>query len=206
MAHRLLVAAIVPAILIGCGNKEDESDSVIVTDASDSIEGVLATLPACEPITADGRISVISGCADGICVGMTYDEVVEVTGSEGACEPTEDGTATVTCTWDTTVQGLFDDLDDDFAPDKGDMLQAIRVLGTYEGGTPEGLGIGATSSCFLEQYGTPDVATWMLVYDHYVLLEATWVGWGLTIVDDDGPPGEVDPDGIVDHLMVSGAL
>ena len=46
----------------------------------------------------------------------------------------------------------------------------------------------------------------MLVYDHYVLLEATWVGWGLTIVDDDGPPGTVDPDGVVDHLTIRGAL
>ena len=99
----------------------------------------------------------------------------------------------------------FSDLDGDFEPDKGDMATAIRVHGEYAGGTPEGLGIAASSSCFLEQFEDPDLATWQLVYDHYVLVEASWVGWGLTIVDNDGPPGEIDPDGVVDVIILEGA-
>lgn len=206
MTHRTIVAALVPALLIGCGKKDEDGEAIIVTDSPASIERVLDTLPACETIAADGRINIVSGCADGACVGMTYDDITEVMGGEGACEPTEDGAPAVRCTWEAEVEITFADLDDDFHPDKGDMVESIRILGEYAGGTPEGLGLGASSSCFLEQFGEPDVATWMLVYDHYVLLEATWVGWGITIVDDDGPPGEVDPDGYVDHLSVSGAL
>jgi|GEM_PF-6144424 len=206
MAHRQLVAALVPALLIGCGKKDDETEAIILTETPASIEGVLDTLPACQTIAADGRINVVSGCADGACVGMTYDDISDVMGDYGACEPVGDGSAAVVCTWEGVVEIAFDDLDDDFEPDKGDLAESIRIMGEYAGGTPEGLGIGASSSCFLEQFGEPDIATWMLVYDHYVLLEATWTGWGLTIVDDDGPPGEVDPDGLVDHIVVGGAL
>jgi hypothetical protein len=204
MAQHKLLAALLPALLIGCGNKEDESDNIIITDSS--IDGILDSLPACETIAADGRLNVVSGCADGACVGMTYDDVVDVMGEYGACEPTADGAPSVQCTWEGVVEITFDDLDDDFTPDKGDMIDSIRLLGEYPGGTAEGLGLGASTSCFIEQYGEPDLATWTLVYDHYVLLEATWIGWGLTIVDDDGPPGDVDPDGYVDHLSVAGAL
>lgn len=205
MPRHVLLATLVPALLIGCG-KDDEGEAVILTETPASIDGVLDTLPACQSIAADGRINVVSGCADGACVGMTYDDIADVMGEDGACEPTWDGTPTVTCTWEGVVEIQFDDLDDDFSPDKGDMAERIRVLGEYAGGTPEGLGLAASSSCFLEQFGEPDLATWMLVYDHYVLVEATWIGWGLTIVDDDGPPGSVEPDGLVDHLELMGAL
>ena len=206
MAQRLLVSALVPALLLGCSKKDEEEDAVIITETPGSIDGVLESLPACETVAADGRLNVVSGCVDAACIGMTYDEIVEVTGESGACEPVPSGLPIMVCTWEGMIQIEFDDLDTDFEPDKGDMAAAIRVLAEYNGGTPEGLGLGASTSCFLEEFGEPDYATWMHVYDHYVLMEATWVGWGLTITDDDGPPGEVDPDGFVDHLIVSGAL
>ncbi len=206
MAKRLLVSALVPALLIGCGRKDEDEEAVIITETPGSIESVLDSLPACETVAADGRLNVVSGCADAACIGMTYEEVAEVMGDAGACEPVGDGSPAMVCTWEAVVEIEFDDLDGDFEPDKGDMTSAIRILGEYAGGTPEGLGLGASSSCYLEHFGEPDYATWMLVYDHYVLLEATWVGWGLTIVDDDGPPGTVDPDGVVDHLTIRGAL
>ncbi len=206
MLRRMLATALVPALLVGCGKKSEEDEAVIVTETPGSIESVLNALPACETVAADGRLNVVSGCADAACVGMTYDEITEVMADAGACEPMGDGTPAMVCTWEGVVEITFDDLDLDFEPDKGDMAAGIRILGEYAGGTPEGLGLGASSSCYLEEFGEPDYATWMLVYDHYVLLEATWVGWGLTIVDDDGPPGSVDPDGVVDHLTVRGAL
>ena len=206
MFRRMLATALVPALLVGCGKKSEEDEAVIITETPGSIESVLDALPACETVAADGRLNVVSGCADAACVGMTYEEIVEVMADPGACEPMSDGTPAMVCTWEGVVQIAFDDLDLDFEPDKGDMAAGIRILGEYAGGTPEGLGLGASSSCYLEEFGEPDYATWMLVYDHYVLLEATWVGWGLTIVDDDGPPGSVDPDGVVDHLTVRGAL
>ena len=206
MLKRMLATALVPALLIGCAKKDDEGEAVIITETPGSIESVLDSLPACETVAADGRLNVVSGCADAACVGMTYDEIADVMADPGACEPVGDGSPAMVCTWEGVVEIEFDDLDGDFEPDKGDMAAAIRILGEYAGGTPEGLGLGASSSCYLEQFGEPDYATWMLVYDHYVLLEATWVGWGLTIVDDDGPPGSVDPDGVVDHLTVRGAL
>ncbi len=206
MAQSRIVLALVPALLVGCGKKDDDGEAIIITETPASIESVLDSMPACERVAADGRLNVVSGCADSACVGLTYEEVVEVMGEDGACEPVADGSPQMVCTWENVMEIRFDDLDLDYEPDKGDLAAGVRIYGEYAGGTPEGLGLGASSSCYLEDFGEPDYATWMLVYDHYVLLEATWVGWGLTIVDDDGPPGTVEPDGIVDHLTVRGAL
>ncbi len=205
MFRPTLVAIFVPALLTGCGSDE-KGDSVVFTETPSTIGGVLDTLPACELIAADGRLNVISGCADDVCVGRTHDEIAELMGGAGACEPSADGAPSVVCTWEGVIEVTFSDLDEDMEADKGDLAQAVSVHGIYDGGTTDGLGIGASSSCFLQLYGDPDLATWQLVYDHYVLVEATWTGWGLTLIDDDGPPGEVDPDGIVDRIIVSGAL
>lgn len=204
MVRRILVIALVPALLAGCG-KDEEPEPIITTATPASIDGVLDTLPGCETIAADGRINVVTGCADAACVGMTYEDISEVMGDEGACEPVVDGSPDLRCSWEGIIEIEFTDLDGDYEPDKGDMASAIRVHGEYGGGTPEGLGISASSSCFLEQFEDPDLATWQLVYDHYVLVEASWVGWGLTIIDNDGPPGELDPDGVVDVIILEGA-
>lgn len=203
MIERRLLPLLVASMLIGCG-KDEEAD-IIIEGADASIDGVLGDLPTCEPASPDGRLDLVGGCAMGACVGMTYDEVVAAVGEDGACEPATDAPDAVLCTWDAVLEIAFDDLDRDMNPDKGDLAAAVTVHSGFEGGTAEGLGIGASSSCFLDQLGEPDLATWQLIYDRYVLVEATWIGWGLTLVDDDGPPGEIDPDGIVDLVVLEGA-
>ncbi len=63
----------------------------------------------------------------------------------------------------------------------------------------------ASTSCFVDLFGAPDTVTWQVVRGDYALVEAIWVGWGLTLIDDDGPPGSLDPDGKVDHIETAGA-
>lgn len=197
---RLALSGVVLVALGGC-KKDDEEKSEPITA---TIGAVIDTLPACTPTDANGRINLVSGCIDGACIGQTFEEMTEAIRMESNCVPLEDDLPGVRCSFDQSFYVDFVDGDLDGSPDKGYGATSLHLIEAI-GGTPEGLGVGATSSCVIDEYGDPDLVTWTLIDSVYVMTEATWIGWGLTIVDDDGPPGELDPDGIIDEMIISGA-
>ena len=179
-----------------------------VTDAEPSAAGIsaaMAGLPACEPIVSDGRIDLVAGCFDGLCVGQTYRGMVDGIGYDGLCSIVEEPQNTVECHWDRQIYAQFEDKDRDGIPDSGVSSDELMFTGGLEAGTVEGLGVYASTSCFIAQFGEPDEVTWADVNGDYMLIDAVWVGWGLHLIDDDGPPGSLDPDGRVDHVLTSGA-
>lgn len=169
------------------------------------ISGAMANLPACEPVVSDGRIDLVGGCFDGMCVGQTYEGMVEAIGYAPLCTLVDDPRDTVECHWDRQIYVQFVDKDRDGLPDDDLAADAIMFTGGLEAGTLEGLGVFASTSCFIAQYGEPDEVTWAEINGEYMLIDAIWFGWGLHLIDDDGPPGSLDPDGKVDHLYTYGA-
>ncbi len=200
LSVRVALAGVVLVALGGCRKDEEEKSEPLAA----TIGTVLDGLPACSPTDANGRINLVSGCVDGACVGQTYEEMTEAIRMDSQCVPLEDDMPGVRCTFDQAFTVEFVDADLDAVPDKGYGATELRLIGEV-GGTPEGLGVGATSSCVIDEYGDPDLVSWTLINSVYVMTEATWIGWGLTIIDDDGPPGELDPDGIIDEMIIAGA-
>ncbi len=199
-APRVLAAAALLTMVVGC-RKDEEVEPKPPTA---TIGTVLDGLPSCSPTDANGRVNLISGCVDGACVGQTFEEMVEAVRLEPDCVPIADDLPGTRCDFENVFVVDFVDTDYDVVPDKGYAATSIRLIDAA-GGTQEGLGVGASSSCVIEEYGDPDLVTWTLIGSVYVMTEATWIGWGLTIIDDDGPPGELDPDGIIDEMIIEGA-
>ena len=190
-------------ILVFAACKVEETPS---TASPPSIEAALANLPACEPIVDDGRLDLVAGCFDGaVCVGMTYGQMVDAIGYTALCSRVDDPVDTVECAWDRQIVVQFSDKDADGSPDDDSVATDVMFTKGLEAGTAEGLGVMASTSCFINLFGAPDTATWQMVRGEYVLVEADWLGWGLSLIDDDGPPGSLDPDGKVDHVITAGA-
>ncbi len=193
-------AALSIAAAVGCGAEPVEGEP-----APADISAALANLPACEPVVSDGRIDLVAGCFDGLCVGQTYWGMVEGIGYEGLCTALDEPEDTVECHWDGQIFVRFVDKDRDGSPDSDVTASELLLTGGLEAGTIEGLGVAASTSCFIAQYGEPDRVTWAEVNGDYALVDAVWLGWGLHLTDDDGPPGSLDPDGKVDQLTTTGA-
>ena len=183
-----------------------KAEEVASAPSPPSIDAALANLPSCEPVVDDGRIDLVTGCFDGaICVGMTYGQMREAIGYDAVCGRLDEPVDTVECAWDRQVLVQFSDKDGDGDPDDDSVGETLQLTNGLEAGTAEGLGVFASTSCFVDLFGAPDKVTWQVVRGDYAMVEAIWVGWGLTLVDDDGPPGSLDPDGRVDHIETAGA-
>lgn len=196
-----LLLPLLSAALPACKSEELPS-----TPSPPSIEAALASLPACEPVVDDGRLDLVAGCFDGsVCVGMTYRQMLDAIGYSAVCGRVEEPADTVECAWDRQVVVQFSDKDADGDPDDDSVATEVTLTKGLEAGTAEGLGVLASTSCFVDLFGAPDIATWQTVQGEYVLVSAEWIGWGLLLIDDDGPPGSLDPDGKVDHIVTAGA-
>ncbi len=159
--------------------------------------------PPCVYATPGDRLDLTRGCADGVCVDLTYAELVEAVGEPATCR---DGynDRTVRCYWsDDTVHVYFEDADDDLLPDDEDEVAGVVFVGEdWDGADADGLGVvGMSMACYPEVHGEPD----RLEY-----LDET--GAGLPIqygydtphfIVDDRNPFEV-PDGVVDGLALYG--
>lgn len=125
----------------------EEDTAVEDTDVPETepptVEDLLDTLPACEPVATDGRLDIDGGCADGACAGMTYAEMVGALGDDPTCEAFyyEFGSyagGSVSCTWDNGVDASFDDLDRDGVADPASIAYGMKVQDPFDGGTVEG--------------------------------------------------------------------
>lgn len=223
------VSMLTMALLLGCGNEvadcrvgfeaEDDglcyelADTDLDTDAEEpadpTVEDLLAALPACDPGATDGRIDVQSGCADGACAGMTLPEVEDALGEEGYCQSIavdfdSFAYAYVSCSWSVGIGASFDDDDGDGLADPTAETFAIYVDLPYEGGTADGLGLGANAACFVDALGAPGSVRFALDGGEWL---ATSLSWSEIGVYDDyvNKNGDFGPDGRIDGITLYGS-
>ncbi len=164
----------------------------------------LDALPPCEPVSTDGSIDLVNGCVLGACHDMTYDEMNAALGEAGVCEYLID--ATLVCDWALGgIQVFLDDIDNDGVPDPGQTAFAVFVQDPFPGGTPEGLGVGATLRCFIEVLGDPETVDVQSQGGGYVVTRLEWQSKGVS-VSDDYFAGYVDADGHADSIMMFGGF
>jgi hypothetical protein len=202
----------------GCGAADtaavdDDTDDTDDTDAEDTdpatVSDVLDALPACEPAATDGRIDLDAGCADGMCAGMTYAEIVAALDDAGACDPysfTWGGrTSTgVSCYWSQGLGADFDDDDADGVPDEHSTIYSVSIGSPYDGGTPDGLGIGATLGCYVDVLGAPDSVEFDLGGKDWTISYAYWSTYGVAVSDYYDDRGNYEADGYVDSMSIAG--
>ncbi|MDP2315152.1 MAG: hypothetical protein Q8P41_19790 [Pseudomonadota bacterium] len=187
-----------------------EADTGTGEDEPPTVDDLLDTLPACEPLTGDGRLDLYAGCADGACAGMTYVEMVDAIGNDGSCAPQYfefDGytSSSASCDWNNGVSATFSDDDRDGVPDDFDTAYSVYVTSAYDGTTEDGLGIGASMSCFIDGIGVPDEVGFSLVDTDWVLSYAYWSAGGVSLSDNYDRRGNYAPDGLADSLSLYGS-
>jgi hypothetical protein len=122
------------------------------------VSDLLDALPACTFALPSDRLDLWGACADGICVGDTYDTVTAAFG-EPTCTSDEVfgyGYLVSWCAWPNGLEAWIDDKDEDGAPDGDAPLGSLYLRAPYSGTTEEGLGRGVGFSCFVDVYGDPD--------------------------------------------------
>jgi hypothetical protein len=188
-------------LLFGCATAPEDSGA----PGGDGLMEAIAGLPACAPVVDDGRIDLVLGCVDEMCVGTSYATAIDTIGVEPTCTAQVDDASLLDCHWDQQIWTTVADLDLDGRPDEDYFLQEIAIRNGFEAGTNEGLGVGASTSCFVDLFSLPERMIWEKTSEGYALTDAEWLGWGLRTLDNDGPPGSLVPDGVVDELVFSGA-
>ncbi len=177
MLDILFLLACPPANTKDTGTVDGTSsdDTAPAADGELTEADLLAMLPPCERVATDGAIDLDGSCLSGACLGMTYGEIKAVLG--------EPDNLSVWAFWEEGIIIEFVDPIDELTDES--RSNAVSANSDYAGGTSTGLGIGATMSCFVEDLGTPDVATFYDVGFGLRLLQAQWVDLNLLVTDLD---------------------
>jgi hypothetical protein len=125
-------------------DSDGTADGGSTSDPYISKEELLALLPPCEPADGPVNIDIAAGCAGGACLDMTYAEVTGVLGDPAECDWNG-------CTWDIGLVLEFESEEDQ--PLAEDPVTSVDVEDEFDGATEDGLGPGASLSCFLEALG-----------------------------------------------------
>ncbi|MCA9489943.1 MAG: hypothetical protein KC621_08470 [Myxococcales bacterium] len=111
--------------------------------------------PPCHLAEAGTRLDLASGCADGVCDGDTYDQMVAVLGV-GSCDSSDVVPETSFCDWQAgALNTHFDDQDLDGAPDPGAPALGLYLREGWSGSDPDGLGLRVSLACWYEVLGEP---------------------------------------------------
>jgi PhoH-like ATPase len=94
---------------------------------------------------------------------MTYGQMREAIGYDAVCGRLDEPVDTVECAWDRQVIVQFSDKDGDGDPDDDSVGETLQLTNGLEAGTAEGLGVFASTSCFVDLFGAPDKVTWQVV-------------------------------------------
>ena len=111
----------------GSGNCYEDADTdppVVIPD--DPIKLAVDQLPDCKMEAGDGKLDIDAGCASGVCVGMTFPEMVDVLGEPDYMGVDDPGYAYPG--WESiSVGAWFHDTDGDGLPDADSTT--YRVVG-----------------------------------------------------------------------------
>lgn len=178
----------------------DEADELTLDDLQDH-------LPRCVPGVSDARLDVETGCADGACIGMTYDELVGVLGEEPGCYSYSfdiGGTVFgyVSCDRTSGIGASFADDDLDGEPDGA--ADSLSVDLPCDGGSAVGLSLGIQMSCFVGALGDPDGVEFGLdASGNYVITGLSYFSAAQPLTVDDSYDNVTDDyigDGLVDGI------
>ena len=118
----------------------------------------------------DGR------CVDDICVGGSVDALVETYGAQ-TCAP---GGGRALCRW-AGVLVYVPDADRDGQPDPGSSVSYLDIM-RADVSNDDGLGIGASMSCFVDRLPAPDVLTLSRRDDgSWAIRELNWARAGVRV-------------------------
>lgn len=196
------------ALMAGCvGNVivDDPVEEPVDTDVTadpPSVEDLLAALPTCVPREADGRLDLVTGCADEVCVGMTAGAIQDAFG-EGECAGAPGYPGFVSCYWRAGLTITFADRDLDGVLDEDAVNEGMYVYAPYAGGTTAGLGSGASMSCFVDELGEPDRVEFASGPNGYQPASLYWVDWGFGVFDE-YTVDDYGQDGVSDYLYIAG--
>lgn len=199
--------------LLGCASESTATcaegfalrgDGLCYEDAAeppgDSGSEALLADAECVRGPSDGRIDVDTACVDGVCAGAPFATIVERFG-ESRCASLFPGF--LECTWPNGVGGAFDDYDEDGAPDEHAFAWGLYVQAPFDGGTTDGIGVGATMGCFFETFGEPDEAEMAWADGEWSVTAVAFDRLGLYAYDWAGPY-DGRPDGKVDYIALYG--
>lgn len=191
-----------------CGAYATEVDGVCVGEAPppepeppDALD-LLEAAQACAPMVAGEGLDFEGGCVEGVCVGDELDVAKAVFGETLSCTPYVPGL--VNCTWDGSVTVRLPDDDLDGQPDSGtDALSEIQIRPSYAGSDPDGLGMKAPATCFVDSLGPPQTLVVERAHDgRWLTAKATWDGGRIEILDGVFPFLFGGVDGSLDRIVL----
>jgi hypothetical protein len=194
------------AFMVACSGGQLVEDTEVIEDTEEpvveppTVEGVLDTLPACEPGADDGTLALGPGCAGDVCVGMYAADVEAVLGA-GNCDGSYPGY--VSCWWESGYSISYRDLDFDGELDPDARNEGMYVYYPFAGGTVEGLASGVSMSCFVDVLGLPDSVEFSAGPDGFRPSSLFWYGWGFGVFDQ-YTINDYGQDGFSDYLYIAG--
>ena len=186
-------------LLLACVG--DEADSGEDDAPLPTLDPLLDGLSRCEPGAADGRLDLDAGCAEGVCMGMSAEEVAGALGTPTCVDLAFDAV----CTHGGGITVAYADDDGDALPDEGAHAYVLALTAPWDGGTSGGLACDATMRCFPEQLGTPDVVAWQRT-EAWQPSAMVWNAWFLTVEDRGDAEGGGEADGHPETLTLANAL
>lgn len=154
-------------------------------------------LRPCDATPGTG-LDLEAGCAQGVCVGDTFEDWRAVLGDPNDCDAS--GTF-ARCDWDASgLAGSFDDADDNGIPDPGSVPAFVNVTSPAAGFSSGGLGVDVSFACFVQQLGAPeDIQT---EQGQVVDLDFVTSGARVLTADFSGQQDLLTPDGFVDLILL----
>lgn len=175
-------------------------EAVTPEDDTGAPDALVAAGGECIPGATDGRIDVTAACVDGVCAGERFDTIDGRFG-EASCAALFPGF--LECTWPNGIGGAFDDYDEDGVPDEHAFAWGMYVQAPFDGGTRDGIGVGASMSCFFDAFGEPDQAEMAWADGEWSVTAVAFDLLGLYAYDLGGAYGG-GPDGKVDYIALYG--
>lgn len=127
---------------------------LLACDTSPKLEDTGQEPPACTFLDPGDRLRLEEGCADDVCVGRSYADVVDAAGRADLCSYV--GSERVACAWGDLAIDFPDCNANGVSGDEEDcdlVSQTLRVSHTWDGTTSEGLGLGVEARCWEERLG-----------------------------------------------------
>lgn len=142
-----------------CGEYTSELEGVCIGEVprdyvepeDPSFTQALADLTPCDRLQDTEGLDLEARCAGPVCLGRDVGFVVDQAGA-GDCYAVGSG---FRCTWDG-VDVPVEDRNGDGEPDRDHVVDRFFLNGVRHA-SPEGLGVGASMSCFVETLGTPQI-------------------------------------------------
>jgi hypothetical protein len=189
--------------LVACAAEPEDTGSPAPdgTTTAAPVELALEQMPPCEPGSNDGRLDVTGACADGVCLGTTYAEAVDLLGPT-TCVFIVDGS---TCFFDSLVISFRDD-DADGVPNDDATAYSLAANAPWDGGTAEGLALDATLRCFVDVLGTPSAVSFGSYPEGWLVRTLAWDPLFFSVYDFGDGDQAGAPDGLPDFVQFTNYL